>query len=675
MRKAFVVIVFMLLSAIASQAVDIKDLPEKYRLWLDEEVFYIITPHEREVFLSLLTDKDRDFFTEAFWAQRDPTPGTPSNEFRDEHYRRIGYANTYFIDSPRKGWKTDRGRVYIILGKPRTIERFEETLALNPVEVWFYSGMTEYGFPAGFNVMFYKRHGIGEYKLYHPGSDGPASLFRDYKGDATNTEQVYEDMKLSDATLAEYSLSLLPGSREDRMGAALNSEFLLKNIATYPFKLIDPRYADKVTKYKEQIETDYSLAFMDCQYFVRVTRSPEGIHFINYSVSPRRLSIDQYEKKFYASFKIYGKIEDKSGKVIHEFTKTHPIELDQVTLDMVKANSLTLADMFPVIPGEYKLTLLVRNIVSKEFSDLEMDLEVPAGPGAALLDAIVTESVKDATAGSMRPFQFGGSEPDLKPASAFLHGSSLSAVFQTAGSVDGLKIAAEIVAGAGVTVGSVEKPAAGLSRGGTYVLSLPSAGLESGDYTVQLKLKDAAGKVVASKQLQFSISPTTTVPNPWIYSKVIPADKQYVYSLIIADQYARKNDEAGAFAAYQEGAEKHPDVPEFKVGLAKFLLQKKDYDRVISLLQPLAAADQLKTPEAHLYLATGLHARGRYAEAVERYSAYTNMHGTDYRILNAIGECYLAGGQTAEAVKIWKQSLGLYADQPALKTKLDGLTK
>ncbi len=80
-----------------------KDLPEKFRRWL-EEVVYIITPKEKEIFLQLQTDKERDLFIEAFWAVRDPTPGTPRNEFRDEHYRRIAYANKYFgRETPRPG--------------------------------------------------------------------------------------------------------------------------------------------------------------------------------------------------------------------------------------------------------------------------------------------------------------------------------------------------------------------------------------------------------------------------------------------------------------------------------------------------------------------------------------------------------------------------------------------
>src|SRR4030042_6856184 len=101
-------------------------LPARYQQWLDEEVVYIISSLEREVFLKLLTDRERDLFIEAFWKHRDPTLSTPENEFKSEHYRRIQYANHFFgRQGPRPGWKTDRGRIYIILGEPNDIQRFE----------------------------------------------------------------------------------------------------------------------------------------------------------------------------------------------------------------------------------------------------------------------------------------------------------------------------------------------------------------------------------------------------------------------------------------------------------------------------------------------------------------------------------------------------------------------
>ncbi len=98
-----------------------KELATPYKKWLEEEVPYIITGEERSAFLQLQTNEEREQFIEGFWQRRDPTPDTVENEFKEEHYRRIAYANERF-SSGIPGWRTDRGRMYIMWGPPDSIE-------------------------------------------------------------------------------------------------------------------------------------------------------------------------------------------------------------------------------------------------------------------------------------------------------------------------------------------------------------------------------------------------------------------------------------------------------------------------------------------------------------------------------------------------------------------------
>src|SRR6266516_6531300 len=91
------------------------ELSKSYKKWLDEDVPYIITDEERAAFRQLSNDEERDNFMEAFWQRRDPTPDTVENEFKEEHYRRIAYANEHFA-AGIPGWKSDRGRLYIVYG-------------------------------------------------------------------------------------------------------------------------------------------------------------------------------------------------------------------------------------------------------------------------------------------------------------------------------------------------------------------------------------------------------------------------------------------------------------------------------------------------------------------------------------------------------------------------------
>jgi GWxTD domain-containing protein len=96
--------------------------PNYYEDWLDEDVRWIISPEERAAFHQLASDEARDQFIEAFWQRRDPTPDTLENEFKQEHYRRILYANEHFAAGAVPGWETDRGHIYIVYGPADQIE-------------------------------------------------------------------------------------------------------------------------------------------------------------------------------------------------------------------------------------------------------------------------------------------------------------------------------------------------------------------------------------------------------------------------------------------------------------------------------------------------------------------------------------------------------------------------
>src|SRR5216684_3008096 len=125
------------------------ELTKVYKKWLNEDVVWIITDQERAAFKQLSNDEERDNFIEAFWQRRDPTPDTEENEYREEHYRRIAYANEHFA-SGIPGWKADRGMIYIKFGpadeteshnggtEQRAIEEGGGQTSTYPYEKWRY---------------------------------------------------------------------------------------------------------------------------------------------------------------------------------------------------------------------------------------------------------------------------------------------------------------------------------------------------------------------------------------------------------------------------------------------------------------------------------------------------------------------------------------------------------
>lgn len=147
-----------------------EELSEWSRQWLDEVVPYIITRAEKEVFLSLPNEAARGQFIESFWKRRDPDPATPVNEYKEEYYRRIGVANRLFGTSGIAGWRTERGRFFILLGPPHEVQRdfnVADARGFNTVtkETWQYWGLPNPKLPYNVELAFVDRTGSGDYVL------------------------------------------------------------------------------------------------------------------------------------------------------------------------------------------------------------------------------------------------------------------------------------------------------------------------------------------------------------------------------------------------------------------------------------------------------------------------------------------------------------------------------
>ena len=112
-------------------------LGAEYSKWLNEDVRWLITDKEREEFLRLKGDDARDEFVREFWGRRNPTPGSQHNSFKEEHYRRLAFANEHFA-AGTPGWKTDRGHLYIVHGSPDDITSHEATETTAPSQIWLY---------------------------------------------------------------------------------------------------------------------------------------------------------------------------------------------------------------------------------------------------------------------------------------------------------------------------------------------------------------------------------------------------------------------------------------------------------------------------------------------------------------------------------------------------------
>lgn len=657
-----------------------RSLPAHYTKWLKEDVSHIITQKEKEVFLKLKTDNERDIFIQAFWKQRDPTPGTPENEFKEEHYHRLAYANEYFgRETTRPGWQTDRGRVYIILGPPQDIVRYEGGSYVYPSRIWFYEAKPEYGLPSHFNLVFFKKKGMGEFVLYSPARDGPASLLINYRGDPANITTAYQQLRKHDYRLAEASISFIPGEPPHYGHPSLASDTLVSKIYSVPERTTDSKYAEALLRFKDLVEVEYTANFVSSDSRVNVIQDKNEIFFIHYSVEPKRLSLLSYEGKNRANFELNGIITDSDGKMIFQYGKTFSLDFNQDEIKDIQKTSFMIQDMLPIIAGDYKFSLLLKNTVSKEFSSLERNISIPENLQSFQMSPLLLGYKLQKVSAKRhvnKPFKVGDFQISCQAQNIFHPKEELVVFFQIRG------LTPQFLESGRIKFTFFKKEEEFLTRVKDfkeYALSniIETFSLRNfpPDYfTIRVSLIDSKEREILFDEEVFEISPLADLPRPWVVSKVMPASQNVVYSYILGTQFARKGNLQEAENLLRRAFNQEPTSLKYALSYGELLHQKKEYQRVKEILLPFLE-DTKKSYKSLPLLGASCQALKEYEEAISYYKEYLSHAGTTLNILNSIGECYYRLGNIEEALIAWEKSLEINSNQEELKKLVNQLKR
>ncbi len=656
------------------------ELPEQYKKWLEEEVVYIITPVEREVFLKLTSDRERDLFMEAFWKHRDPTPASPENEFKNEHYRRINYVNHFFGRSgPKPGWRTDRGRIYIILGEPNDIQRFEGKTQTYPAEIWFYQGKTDVGLPPGFNLVFFQEGGVGEYRLYSPSHDGPQALMTSYYGDTIDYRAAYQHLQELEPTLADVSLTLIPGEGSALSGRpSLASDLLIQRVETTPQRQIEEKYAQKFLQYKDIVEVEYTANYIDNQSLVKVIKEPSGLYFVHFSIEPERLSVNQYERKYYTTLKVNGSVATLEGKAVYQFERTIALDFDEEKMASISRRPLNIHDMFPLIPGSYRLSVLVKNEVSKEFTSLDQTLvipqeETPLQMTSLIMGYKVTRMNEEEK--KLKPFRLGAYQIYSPPNRVFLKKDALSLAFQVYGLRPELRERAEVR----YVFLKNDETFRTFSRKLTEYLELPNlleefslADFVPAHYGIRVALV-VDGQEVLSGSDAFVVTHFEAINRPWIYSKILPDSSDPIYDYFVGTQLFNIGKMDESIVWLERAYQKRPGTADFALNLAQAYMVKGDTQKIESLLLPFLSQEQVAKYELFFLLGRAYQKSGELDKAIEIFDKTISHYGTNMNILNAVGECYFQKGDYRAALAVWEKSLEIDPDQPQIRKNVEAL--
>ncbi len=364
-----------------------KELMTPYRKWLNEDVAYIITDEERATFKRLQTDEEREQFIEQFWLRRDPTPDTVENEFKEEHYRRIAYANEHYA-SGIPGWKTDRGRIYITFGPPDEIEShpsggtyerpMEEgggTTSTYPFEQWRYRYIEDIG--SDIIIEFVDPTMSGEYRMTMDPSEKDALLYVPGAG-----LTLMEQLGLADKTdrfnrTDGTHLGTAFGGETQRMNQfnRLEQFAKLQKAPSVKFKdletVVNSRISYNVLPLKVQVD------------YIPLTEA-QVLTYISVQFDNKDLQFQAKEGVQKASVEILGKISTLTRRPVAYFEEPVSLDTPSEYLKQMAGRKSLYAKILPLAPGSYRLNVACKDVVGGNMGTYEAALTVPRLDGEKL---------------------------------------------------------------------------------------------------------------------------------------------------------------------------------------------------------------------------------------------------------------------------------------------------
>ncbi|MFN2510382.1 MAG: GWxTD domain-containing protein [Pyrinomonadaceae bacterium] len=341
------------------------ELKKAYKDWLDKDVTYIITDEERKAFKKLATDDERERFIEEFWRRRDPDPDTDENEFKEEYYERIAYTNEHFA-SGIPGWKTDRGRIWIMYGKPdgrethpmggmydRPSHEGGGSTSTYPFETWFYRYLPGVG--SGIEIEFVDPTGSGEYRLARNANEKDAMLMIPGAG-LTLSEQ----LGLSDKA---DRISGLGGTGSHNYQREQDSPFsrlqLLADLSRPP----QVKFNDLATAVNTGVVEENPLNFDIRVDFFRQS-DERVISAFTIQTENKDLVFQDSGGLQQARINIFGKITSVAGRRVGIFED--PVITTATTQELTEAKDRKSAYQKAVAlaPGTYKVDVIVRDVAS-----------------------------------------------------------------------------------------------------------------------------------------------------------------------------------------------------------------------------------------------------------------------------------------------------------------------
>jgi GWxTD domain-containing protein len=356
-----------------------QELGKTYKKWLDEDVRWIISDEERAAFKQLSNDEERDQFIEGFWQRRDPTPDTVENEFKEEHYARIAYANEHFA-AGIPGWKSDRGRMYIMYGKPdeidshpsggqyeRPMEEGGGSTSTFPFEQWRYRYLEGVGQEV--IIEFVDTCMCGDYHMTMDRSEKDALLMTP-GGGLTQYEQMGMARKSDrfNGGLERLGTGPFSNDQQTKQFDRLEQWAKLNKPPTVKFKDLEEIVSHKIS---------VNLMPFDVRAdFVRVTGDTVLVP-VTIQVKNRDVTFVNKDGVQRGTINIFGRVTTLTGRIAQTFEDTVQMDIPAELLPKETENSHVYWKALPLRPGRYRFDIVVKDVNGDRAGSWSRGVQVP----------------------------------------------------------------------------------------------------------------------------------------------------------------------------------------------------------------------------------------------------------------------------------------------------------
>ena len=383
-----------------------RELDSQYKKWLNEDVIYIITPEEKSAFLHLSTNEEREQFIEQFWQRRNPDPDSPENTYKEEHYRRIAYANEHFA-SGIPGWKSDRGRIYIMWGPPDEIDSHPtggtyerpsqegggETTTY-PFEDWRYRYLE--GMGNDVELEFVDPTSTGEYHLTMDPSEKDALLYVPGAG-----LTMAEEMGLSSKTArfqntdGTHDAQPVGGMVPESMEEFTRLQRYADIFKPPPVKFKDLEAVVTSRLVRDQVKFDYRFDFL------RIT-SDTVLVPVTVQVPRKQMSFQEKDGVDTSTVNLFARVTTLSGRIVQTFEDTMRTDIPASLLQQSLSGASIYQKAVPLRPGLYRLDIVLKDVNNGNVGVVNTRLAVPrfeddqlSSSSLILADQIQRVSMKD----------------------------------------------------------------------------------------------------------------------------------------------------------------------------------------------------------------------------------------------------------------------------------------